>query len=141
MSVGEILFMVAVVAVAVLMTVLKGKVPAWLGFILMLAASVVAIVGGAVTRNYKAIPIGVAGVIGTIIAWRAGAESSPATNPERPGTGDDPRRDDPDTLGGVASRIGWKAWLAIAVVLAGAVAVTFVLPEAPATSQAHARLG
>src|SRR4051812_40225839 len=58
MSTGEILFMVAVVAVAILVTALKSKVPAWLGFILMLVASAVAIVGGAATQNYKAIPLG-----------------------------------------------------------------------------------
>jgi hypothetical protein len=129
MSIGEIIFMVAVVAVAALMTVLKGKVPAWLGFILMLAASVVAIVGGAATKNFKAIPLGVAGVIGTIIAWVTGATSSPATNPDLPDDGSSSRRDDPDTLGGVASNIRWWGWLIIAAVVVAAVAVTVVIPE------------
>ncbi len=128
MSIGEIIFMVVVVAVAALMTVLKSKVPAWLGFVLMLAASVVAIVGGAATGNFKAIPLGVAGVIGTIIAWVTGATSSAATNPELPDDGTSLRRDDPDTLGGVASHIRWWAWLIIAALVVGAVAVTFVIP-------------
>jgi len=128
MNTGEIIFMVAVVAVAVLMTILKGKVPAWLGFILMLAASLAAVVGGAATKNFKAIPLGVAGIIGTIVAWATGATSSPATNPELPDDGSSSRRDDPDTLGGVAGNIRWWAWLIIAALVAGAVAVTFAIP-------------
>jgi hypothetical protein len=118
MSMGEIIFMVAVVAVAILMTILKNKVPAVLGFILMLVASLAAVVGGAATKNFKAIPLGVAGIIGTIIAWVTGATSSPATN----GGGDT------DTLGGVAANIQWWAWLIIAALVVGAVAVTFLIP-------------
>jgi hypothetical protein len=132
MSIGEIIFMVAVVGVAVLVTILKSKVPAWLGFILMLAASVVAIVGGAVTNNFKAIPLGVAGVIGTLIAWFAGAKSSAATNPDLPDDGSSSRRDDPDTLGGVAANISWVAWLIVAVLVVAAIAVTFAIPAARA---------
>jgi hypothetical protein len=120
MSIGEIIFMVAVVGVAVLMAILKDKVPAWLGFVLMLVASAVAIVGGAVTSEFKAIPLGVAGVIGTIIAWVTGAKSSASA--------------DDDTLGGIASNIGFVPWLIIAAVVAGAAAVTFAIPEAPAKS-------
>jgi hypothetical protein len=128
MSIGEIIFMLAVVAVAILVTVLKSKVPAWLGFVLMLAASAVATVGGAATSNFKAIPLGVAGVIGTIIAWVTGATSNAATNPDLPDDGTSTRRDDPDTLGGVASHIRWWAWLIIAGLVVAAVAVTFALP-------------
>ena len=43
----DIVFMVVVVAVAGLMLILKGKVPAWLGFVLVLLGGLVAIVGGA----------------------------------------------------------------------------------------------
>jgi hypothetical protein len=53
LSSGEVIFMVVLIAVAILVTVLKNKVPAWLGFVLMLAESVVAIVGGAVTRQVQ----------------------------------------------------------------------------------------
>jgi hypothetical protein len=135
MSTGEIIFMVLVVGVAILVTVLKDKVPAWLGFVLMLAASVVAIVGAAVTGEFKAIPLGAAGVIGTIIAWVAGAKSSAATNPDLPDDGTSSSRpDDPDTLGGLASNITFVPWLIIAVVVIAAAAVTFVIPEAPAKS-------
>jgi hypothetical protein len=102
------------------MAILKNKVPAWLGFVLMLVASGVAIVGGAVTSEFKAIPIGVAGVIGTIIAWVTGAKSSPAA--------------DDSTLGGIASNIGFVPWLIIAVVVIGAVAVSFAIPQAPIKS-------
>ncbi len=139
MSVGEIIFMVAVIAVAILMAILKSKVPAWLGFVLMLAASVVAIVGGAATGGLKAIPLGVAGVIGTIIAWVAGANSAPATNPDPPDDGTSARRDDPDTLGGIASRVRWWAWLAIAAVVAGAAAVTFAIPDSTTKSSKPAQ--
>jgi hypothetical protein len=135
MSTGEIIFMVLVVGVAILVTVLKDKVPAWLGFVLMLAASVVAIVGGAVTGEFKPIPLGAAGVIGTIIAWIAGAKSSAATNPDLPDDGTSSSRpDDPDTLGGLASNISFLPWLIIAVVVIAAAAVTFVIPEPPAKS-------
>jgi len=134
MSVGEIVFMVAVVAVALLMTVLKGKVPAWLGFLLMLIASIVVIVGSAVTGGYKAIPLGVAGVIGTILVWIFGATSQPATNPDLPGGDDGQRRDDPDTLGGVASRVRWWTWLVVAVLVVGGFGLSFAIPDAPSSN-------
>jgi len=115
MSVGEILFMVLVVAVAVLMAILKNKMPSWLGFVLMLLASIVAIAGGAATKNYKAIPLGVAGVIGTIVAWVSGATSQPAASD--------------DTLGGIAERVPWYSWLIIAVVLVAGVGIGFAVPS------------
>ena len=129
MSAGEIIFMVAVVAVAILMTVLKSKVPAWLGFILMIAASAAAAVGGGLTNNFKAVPLGVAGVIGGILAWASGATSKAATNPDLPGGDDNVRRDDPDTLGGVAEHIPWWAWLTIAALVIAGFAIGAVLPE------------
>lgn len=116
MSIGEIIFMVAVVVVAGLMAILKDKVPAWLGFGLMLVASLVAIVGGAVTREYKAIPIGAAGVIGTIIAWVTGATSEASA--------------DDDTLGGKAKNIKDVWWWVILGVVVVAVVVTFLIPQA-----------
>jgi hypothetical protein len=128
MSIGEIIFMVVVVGIATLMTILKGKVPAWLGFVLMLLASLVAVVGGAATHSLKAVPLGVAGVICTIIAWVTGARSSPATNPDLPGDDDRPKRDDPDTLGGIARNIRWWAWLSIAGLVVASIVVTFFVP-------------
>jgi hypothetical protein len=114
MEVGDIIFMVVVVAVAILMAVLKDKVPSWLGFVLMLVASIVAIVGSAATKNYRAIPLGAAGVIGTIIAWVSGATSE--------GQAED------DTLGGISKKIPWWAWLIIAVLLVAGVVIGFVIP-------------
>jgi len=116
MSIGEIIFMVLVVGVAILMAVLKDKTPSWLGFILMLAAGVVTIIGGAVTKNYKAIPLGVASVLGTGILWIGSATSSAATT------------EDPDTLGGAASKAAWWAWLTAAAMVVAAVGISFVLP-------------
>jgi len=129
MEVGEILFMVLVVAVAILVAALNKKLPYWLGFIFMLVASAVAIIGGAATGNYKAIPLGVAGVLGTIVAWVSGATSEPATNASGGDDDNDRRRDDPDTLGGMARRIRWYAWLIIAVLFVAGVAVGFALPR------------
>jgi drug/metabolite transporter (DMT)-like permease len=114
MKPGDIIFMVLVVAVALLVTVLKNKVPNWLGFILMIAAGLGAIAGGAATKNYKAIPLGTAGALGAIVAWASGATSSAAAAD--------------DTLGGVASNIPWWAWLIIAALMVAAIVVTFFIP-------------
>jgi len=115
MSIGEIIFMVVVVAVALLVTILKRKLLYWAGFIVMLAASLVAVIGGAATKNFRAIPLGVAGIIGAIIAWVTGATSSPVAGE--------------DTLGGVAQNIRWWAWLIIAGLVVAAVVVTTRLIE------------
>lgn len=129
MSAGEIIFMVLVVGVAISMAVLKSKVPYWLGFILMLVASAAAIVGGVATKGYKIVPFGVACLLGTIVAWVSGATSKPATSDDAGGDGDSDRdRDKPDTLGGLASRIRWYAWLIIAALVVGGVAISFALP-------------
>ena len=127
MSAVDILFMGLVVAVAILMAVLKSKIPYWLGFVLMIVAGSVTIVGGAVTHEYKAIPLGVAAVVGTIVVWISGATSSPASSTDS--CGGDSRRDDPDTLGGIASRVRWYAWLIVVALVAGGVAVGFALPR------------
>lgn len=116
MSVGDILFMVLVVAVAVLMTILKNRVPSWLGFVLMLAASIAAIVGGAATKHYKPVPLGVAGVLGTVLVWITGATSQPATD------------SDSNTLGGIATGVKWWVWLITAVLVVGGAAIGFALP-------------
>jgi drug/metabolite transporter (DMT)-like permease len=116
MSVGEIIFMVLVVGVAIVMAVLKDKMPSWLGFILMLAAGIVTIIGSAVTKNYKAVPLGAASILATVIVWIGGATSSAATT------------EDPDTLGGVASKAAWWAWLTAAAMVVAAVGISFALP-------------
>ena len=120
MTVGDYLFMGAVVLVALLMTVLGSRIPSWLGFVLMLIASIVAIAGGAATHSYKAVPLGIFGVVATILTWVSGATSEPAANFDG-GSEDDRRRDDPDTLGGIARRVPWWAWLSDAGLLAGAI--------------------
>ena len=115
MEAGDIIFMVAVIVVAILMTILKDKLAPWLGFVLMLVASVVAIVGSAATKNYRAIPLGSAGVVSTIIAWVSGAKSEAQA--------------EDDTLGGLAKNIPWWAWLIIAVLMVAGVVIGFVLPK------------
>lgn len=136
MSVGDTLFMVAVVAVAALVTVLKGKVPAWLGFSLMLAGCVIVIIGSAATQSYKALPLGVAGLIGTILVWVNGATSSAATNPDLPDDGTSTRRDDPDTLGGLTSRVRWWAWVVVTALVIGAFGLSFAIPEGAGSAPA-----
>ncbi len=129
MSAGEIIFMVLVVGVAILMAVLKDKMPYWLGFILMLIASAAAIAGGVAMKGYRIIPLGVACLLGTIVAWVSGATSRPATSDDAGGGGDSDRdRDKPDTLGGLASRVRWYAWVIIAALVVGGVAIGFALP-------------
>lgn len=118
MGPGDIIFMVVVVAVAALMTVLKGKVPAWLGFILVLLGGLVCIVGGAATKNFKAIPVGVAFVIATILMWVGSATSSAATD------------SDSNTLGAAVSNAPWWAWVISAVLVIGGFAVGIAIPNA-----------
>ncbi len=117
MKTGDVIFMVVVIAVALLITILKailkGNLPNWLGFILMIAASLVAIVGGAATQSYRTIPIGVAGAVGSALAWIFGGKSSAAA--------------ENDTLGGVASGIPLWTWLVIALLVAAAIVVTIFI--------------
>ena len=127
MSTLDIIFMVLVVGVAILMAILKDKVPSWLGFVLMLAAAIAAIVGGAATKHYKVIPLAAAGLVGTILLWITGANSKPATNYD-PDDERDRGRDSVDTIGGIATRIRWWAWLIAAGLLVGGVAIGFALP-------------
>jgi hypothetical protein len=127
MSGVDILFMVLVVGVAILMAILKDRVPSWLGFVLMLAAAIAAIVGGAATKHYKVVPLGVAGMLSTILVWITGATSRPSTNYD-PDEDRDRGRDSADTLGGIATRVKWWAWLIAAGLVLGGVAVGFALP-------------
>jgi len=128
MSTLDIIFMVLVVGVAILMAILKDKVPSWLGFVLMLAAAIAAIVGGAVTKHYKVIPLAAAGAVGTILLWITGATSKPATNYDPDEDRERNRDAGGDTLGGIATRIQWWAWLIAAGLLVGGVAIGFALP-------------
>ena len=119
MSAGELIFMGIVVGVAILVGILakvKSDLSKWLGFGLMLAASLVAIIGGIAIGEYRVIPLGVACLLGTLVAFLGGAVFSSATN------------DDAGTLGGVASSMRWWAWVTIVVLIAAAIPVTFLLP-------------
>jgi|SRR5580704_1701923 hypothetical protein len=129
MSTGDIIFMAVVVGVAILVAILKAinKTPAWLGYVLMGAASLVNIVGGAVVGEYKAVPLGVAGAIGTLIfiVWPKRAKSEPSAGDDTVGG--------TVTFGAMKNTVEDPRWWVIAGVLAAAVVVAFVIPQAPTT--------
>ena len=125
MGAGDIIFMVVVITVAALMTVLNKKVPAWLGFILVLLGGLAAIAGGAAMKNFKIIPVGVAFVIATILLWATGATSTPSTNSDD-GDGSAGKYPDPDTLGATARNAPWWAWLISTVVVVAGFLVGFL---------------
>jgi hypothetical protein len=118
MSIGEILEKLGI------------KVPAWLGFGLMLAASLTLIVGGAIVKEFTIIPLGAAGIVGTLIAWIAGAKASPNV--------------DRGTMGGVANNIPTGWWFAILGVMLVGIGVAIAIPHAPAataSTSTHERSG
>jgi len=126
--------MALVVGVAVLDLILKAalkdKFPNLLGYILMGSASLAAIVGAAVTSEYKAIPLGVAGVIGTIIfiIWPKNAKISASA--------------DDDSLGATVTFDSMKKgvedwrWWVICGTLAASVVATIFIPQ-PSASRSN----
>lgn len=93
---------------------LLGWLPAWLGFALIIAAGVLAIVFGILNSSVGLIAIGVWAVVSAIIAWAAGAKSSPRVNPFK------------RSFGGVVKEIPQIPWLIIAGLLVVAVVLAFV---------------
>lgn len=107
-TVWQVVQVVAAIAVAVIGAVAR-KLPSWLGFLFMLLASALIVIVGFATQAYKFVPLGFACLVGTGIAWIAGATAKPE--------GDD------DTLGGTAEHVPWWAWLIIAVLIVAALVI------------------
>jgi hypothetical protein len=82
---------------------LLGWLPAWLGFMLIIAAGAAAIVVGAISNPVSAglIAFGVAAIASSILAWWAGGKSEPRVNPFE------------KSFGGVVSNIDGWVWLVI----------------------------
>jgi len=80
-----------------------GWLPAWLGFILIIAAGAAAIIVGAISNPVSAglIAFGVAAIASSILAWWAGGKSEPRGNPFD------------KSFGGVVSGIDGWVWLVI----------------------------
>src|SRR6267142_989465 len=115
MSTGEIIFMVSVIAVAILAAILKNKATL-LGFGLMLAVCVVNIISSVVTKDYKSLPPEIAFALAVIIAWIIGATSKvEATND--------------NTLSGVVTNIRWWGWLIIAALIGAGLGISAVVPS------------
>lgn len=108
----NIIQVAAAVGCALVLAVAR-KLPDWLGFIFMLAASGLIIGFGFAEHAYKFLPLGFACLIGTIIAWASGASAKPE--------GDD------DSLGGTADAIPMWAWLIIAGLLVVAIILSIVI--------------
>lgn len=93
---------------------LLGWLPAWLGFAMIIAAGVLAIVFGSLNASVGLIAIGAWALVSAVIAWAAGAKSSPRANPFK------------RSFGGVVTRVPQIPWLIIAGLLVVAVILAFV---------------
>ena len=92
-----------------------GWLPAWLGFVLIIAAGAASIIFGAMDEVAGLISVGAWAVVSAVIAWVSGATSSPRVNPFK------------RSFGGVASEIPQVAWLVIAGLFVIALVLAFVL--------------
>lgn len=105
-------------AAALLVAVIFGvgrKLPSWLGFVFMLAASALVVVVGFATTAYRFVPLGFAALIGTAVAWASGATAAPEEND--------------DTLGGTADHIPGWAWAVIAGLMVVGIILAMVLKK------------
>ena len=94
---------------------LLGWLPAWLGFVLIIAAGIAAIVVGAIQGSAGLIAFGVAAIASAALAWWAGARSEPRANPfDR-------------SFGGVVSRLDGWVWLVILGLFVAALLIAFVV--------------
>jgi hypothetical protein len=80
-----------------------GWLPAWLGFVFIMLAGVVAAIGGVVTGTKPAafVAFGVAAVVSAALGWWSGAKSEPRVDPFK------------GSFGGVVSRVDGWVWLVV----------------------------
>lgn len=123
MSTEDIIFMVAVIVIAALMKILKNSTAInVLGVICGVGASVGAIVSG-VMGDFKAIPLGIAGVICALLAYFTKAKVAPDASAN------------PFTLSGVALQIeNWPTLVMMVLVVGACVAAALIPQQAPAKS-------
>lgn len=93
---------------------LLGWLPAWLGFVLIIAAGIAAIVVGAILPKVGLIAFGVAAILSSALAWWQGASSEPRVNPFD------------QSFGGVVSKIDGWAWLVVFGLFVVAAIITIV---------------
>jgi uncharacterized membrane protein YphA (DoxX/SURF4 family) len=58
-----------------------GWLPDWVGFVIIIAVGIAAIIIGFIVSYAGLVAIGVAAIASAILAWVAGAQSAPAGNP------------------------------------------------------------
>jgi hypothetical protein len=92
-----------------------GRIPNWVGFGLIIAAGITAIVIGAIVPMVAAVAFGVAAIAAAIVAWVDGARSSPDVDPFKP------------SWGGTVKRVGMAAWLIIFGLFAVAALIAVVV--------------
>jgi hypothetical protein len=93
---------------------LLGWLPGWLGFVIIIAAGLAAIVAGASSSSAGLIAIGAWAVVSAVLAWVAGATSKAKVNPLK------------RSFGGSVAGIPQWTWLVIAVLLVVAIVIAFV---------------
>ncbi len=94
-----------------------GWLPAWLGFGLIIAAGVAAMIVGAISNPASAglIAFGIAAIASAILAWWAGGKSEPRANPFD------------KSFGGIVSGIDGWVWLVIFGLFVVAVIIAVVV--------------
>ena len=93
---------------------LLGWLPAWLGFVLIALAGIVAIVIGIMQSSPGLVAFGVAAIVSAGIAWWAGGRGEPRANPVD------------KSFGAVISRLDGLAWLVIFGLFVVAIIITVV---------------
>jgi hypothetical protein len=94
---------------------LLGWLPAWLGFVLIIAAGVLAIVIGAMQSSAGLIAFGVAAILSAGLAWWQGVKADPRGNPMD------------QSFGGAVSRMDGWAWLVVFGLFVVALIIAFVV--------------
>ena len=91
---------------------LLGWLPAWLGYVLIMAAGVVAIVIGIMQSSPGLVAFGVAAILAAALAWWQGGKGEP--------------KGDPSSFGGAVSGLDGWVWLVILGLFVVALIIAFV---------------